>query len=156
MQINIEYSSLYEVVERSLSVIGKRSTDDQGNLLFKDITLGSRETALIYDYFRAAIVHIAAELEKYVSLEQVNDTHFLMDISLYDDANEHLDTTIREALDNYIVSYALYSWFTVVAPRIYEKYLADANTAMQYLIRQCHHRQRPDTLPNPLRNRDNQ
>lgn len=151
MQITINYTTLFETVKRSLSIIGKRSVDDQGGLLFDNITLGSREESIVYDYFRAAIVHIAAELDKYISLESHTDTSYTIGITLYDDYNDHLDETIKEAINGYLVAYALYSWFTVTAPRIHDKYLAEAKDAMAYLVKQCHHRQRPDTLPNPLR-----
>ena len=151
MQITINYTTLLEVVKRSLSIIGKRSIDDQGNRLFDNITLGSREESIVYDYFLAAIVHVASELDKYISLESHTATSYTIGISLYDDYNDNLDNTITEAINGYLVAYALYSWFTVTAPRIHDKYLSEAKDAMTYLVKQCHHRQRPATLPNPLR-----
>lgn len=150
MQITLTYTELYGVVERSLSIIAKRSIDDQGNLLFDNITLGTREVELINDYFKSAIVHLAAELRQYVTLETVATGSFTMTITLYSDANPNLEETIKQAIKDYIVAYTLYSWFTVTAPRLYEKYLADANAQKNFIVAQVFHRQRPSTLPNPL------
>lgn len=150
MQITLSYSELYGVVERSLSIIAKRSIDDQGNLLFDNITLGTREVELVNDYFRTAIVHLASELRQFVRLESSTAASITLNIVLYDDANPNLEETIKQAIKDYIVAYALYSWFVVTAPRLYEKYLTDANAQKSFIIAQAFHRQRPDSLPNPL------
>lgn len=67
--ITLDYASLYNLVERSLSVIGKRSTDDKGELLFKDITLGSRERKIVYDFFETAFIDLCAELGKFITAQ---------------------------------------------------------------------------------------
>ena len=56
MNITIDFGTLYTIVARSLSVIGKHSTDNEGNRLFADITLGSREKAIMADFFNTAFV----------------------------------------------------------------------------------------------------
>lgn len=150
MQITLTYSDLYGVVERSLSIIAKRSVDDQGNRLFDNITLGTREQSIIYDYFRSAIVGLAAELRQFVTLETPSSGSYIMTITLYNDANTALTESTKQAIKDYIVAYALYSWFTISAPRIYEKYLADAKANRDYIVSQVYHRQRPSTMPNPL------
>lgn len=150
MQITLSYIDLYGVVERTLSIVAKRSIDDQGNRLFDNITLGSREKTLVYDYFRSAIVGLAADLRQYVTVETPAETQYTVTITLYDDANAALTSTITQAIKDYIVAYALYSWFTITAPRINEKYLADANAQKSFIIAQVFHRQRPAALPNPL------
>lgn len=76
MNISIDYPTLYATVARSLSIIGKRSTDDNGNLLFKDITLGSREKTIILDFFYSAFVDICAELNKFLTAEVENHSDF--------------------------------------------------------------------------------
>lgn len=69
MTLTLDFGTLYGIVERSLSIIGKRSIDDQGNLLFRDITLGSREKTIICDYFINAFVDLCAELDKFITTE---------------------------------------------------------------------------------------
>lgn len=150
MNITITYADISAIVKRSLSIIGKRSTDDKGELLFKDITLGSREEDILIDYYKSAAMHIASELRKYVTGETPSTTAYTITVTLDDDANDGLENTIKDAAQEYVVAYALYSWFTVTAPRIYEKYLADSQSAMGYLIYQVFNRKRPDTLPDPL------
>ena len=44
------FRSLASDVKRSLSIIGKRSIDENGNVIFKDITLSSLEEPLLEDY----------------------------------------------------------------------------------------------------------
>lgn len=150
MDIIINYSDISEIVERSLSIIGKRSIDEQGNLLFKDITIGTREKEILTDYCKSAIMHIAAELRQYVRLETPTADTYTIRIILNYDANPYLEDSIRQAVTEYIIAYALYSWFTVSAPRLYQKYLTDSQNALNYLTYQVYNRKRPDTLPNPL------
>lgn len=150
MDIVINYSDISEIVERSLSIIGKRSIDEQGNLLFKDITIGTREKGILSDYYRSAIMHLAAELRQFVSLEAPIGDTYTFTLALYADANPDLEDSIKQAVTEYIVAYALYSWFTVSAPRLYQKYLTDSQNALSYLTYQVFNRKRPDTLPNPL------
>lgn len=76
MTISIDFGTLYTIVARSLSVIGKRSTDDNGNRLFADITLGSREKVIISDYFRNALVDLCAELNSFLTAEMENYSGF--------------------------------------------------------------------------------
>lgn len=150
MDIVITYSDISAIVERSLSIIGKRSVDDAGNLLFKDITIGTREKDILKDYYKSAIMHIAAETRQYIRLETDATTSFTIRLTLDDDANPQLETSIKQAITEYIVAYALYSWFTVSAPRLYQKYLTDSQNALSYLTYQIYNRKRPDTLPDPL------
>lgn len=153
MQTILNYTELYAVVERSVSIIAKRSVDDQGNHLFDNITLGSRETEIINDYFRSAIVSLATDLRQYVTLEQATTSSYTIAITLYPDYNNKLENTIVQAIKDFMVAYALYSWFTISAPRIADKYLSDANAQKSYIIAQVFHRQRPSSHPNPLRNK---
>ena len=150
MQILLDYTELYGVMERSLSIIAKRSVDDQGNPIYDNITLGSREKELAYDFFRTAIVGLAADMRMYVTLESSTTTSYTVTVSLDPDVNTSLESTIRQAVKDYVVAYALYSWFTVTSPRLTEKYLADADQQRRYITAQVFHRQRPATMPNPL------
>lgn len=150
MDIVITYSDISAVVERSLSIIGKRSIDDQGNLLFKDITIGTREKEILTDYCKSAIMHIAAELRQFVRLETPTSTTYTIRFTLSNDANPDLEDSIKQAVTEYLVAYSLYSWFTVTAPRLYQKYLTDSQNALGYLTYQVFNRKRPETLPNPL------
>lgn len=150
MDIVINYSDISAIVDRSLSIIGKRSVDDQGNLLFKDITIGTREKQILTDYYRSAIMHIASELRQFVRLEAPIGDTYTISLALNDDANPDLEDSIRQAVTEYLVAYTLYSWFTVSAPRLYQKYLTDSQNALSYLTYQVFNRKRPDTLPNPL------
>jgi len=134
-----DYTTLYGKVSRSLSIIGKRSTDDQGNRLFADITLGSRETDIIEDYMRQAVIDLAAEMEALVT----GETDTTITITLPSNHNSALETFISKSCDEYCVSYALYSWFTVTAPRIAEKYLGDMKRQLSAVVRLINERKAP-------------
>ena len=147
MEKTFDYTALYEKVSRSLSIIGKRSTDDNGNRLFEDITLGSREKGIISDYFRQAVIDIAAEMEAFVT----GETDTAITITLPSNHNEALNTFIGNSCDEYCVSYALYSWFTVTAPRLSEKYLGDMKRQLSAVVRLIHQKNAPkNTTSNPL------
>ena len=95
-------------------------------------------------------MHIAAELRQFVRLETPTTTTYTVRITLDNDANPALEDSIKQAVTEYLVAYMLYSWFTVSAPRLYQKYLADSQNALSYLTYQVFNRKRPDTLPDPL------
>lgn len=142
MVIVFNLAELYNKVERSLSIIGKRSRDKDGNLLFTDITLGSHEKELANDYFRQAIINLATELVGVVT--QSSDDTLTLTFNL--PTNHHLsqETFIKEACFFFCVSYALYSWFTVTAPAIASKYQEDCNRQLSAVIRQAFHKKEPD------------
>lgn len=68
-QITLNYGSLYEVVARSLSIIGKRSADQDGNKLFSNITLSSVEKPIVCDFFSNAFTEICATIGRFISAE---------------------------------------------------------------------------------------
>lgn len=139
MQITLTYNDLYAVVERSLSIIAKRSTDDQGNLLFDNITLGSREKDIITDYIKQAAVWIATETSAFVTASTENSLTLTFPIN----HNSNLDVFITNSAKHYCVAYALYSWFTVTAPRLAEKYLGDCTRDTAAIIRMTSDKQAP-------------
>lgn len=144
MNVTLTYTELYDTVERSLSVIGKRSTDDNGNRLFADITLGSREVPLIYDYFRQAVIDLATELSAFVT--EVKDVQQGESVTLSFPTNHEssLNTFITKSCKAYCVSYALHSWFTVTAPRLSDKYLKDCTRQLAAVIRLSHEKKAPE------------
>lgn len=141
MDITLNYNNLYGIVERSLAVIGKRSNDEQGNPLFADITLGSRETEIINDYFRQAAIDLSAETAAFITASTDNT------ITLTFPANQNsaLNGFIQKSCDAYCVSYALHSWLNITAPRIAEKYGADCNRQLAVVIRLIHEKKPPTT-----------
>lgn len=129
--VNLNFSDLYETTSRSLSIIGKRSVDDNGNLLFKDITLGTNEKEIIYDYFQQAIIDLMAETAAFISAS----TEESITLTLPTNHNTALEPFITKACRAYCVSFALYSWFTITAPRIASRYLDDCKRQLSAVIR---------------------
>ena len=143
MDITITYADLYDTVARSLSIIGKRSTDDNGNLLFRDITLGTRETEIAYDYLRTAAVDMASELTDFISVSQSTDAAVTITVDVPTNWNQQLLPFLQSAVDAYCVAYTLYSWFVITAPRIADKYLADAQRQKSNIIRLAWQKKKP-------------
>lgn len=139
MQITINYTDLYGVVERSLSIIGKRSADDQGNRLFTDITLGSSEKDIISDYIRQASIDLSTELSAHISASSDSS----ITITLPTNHASALEFFIQQSCNAYCVSYALHSWFTITAPRIAGKYLEDCKRQIVSVIRLVHDKRPP-------------
>ena len=73
MRINIDFTDLFDIVRRSLSVIGKRSVDDQGNPLFKDITIGTNEREVVNDWLTLGMSNLVTEVSHHVDVEQYNN-----------------------------------------------------------------------------------
>lgn len=140
MEITLTYADLYAIVERSLSIIGKRTTDENGNRLFTDITLGSRETGLIHDYFRQAVIDLTVELSGFIT--DGNET--TITLTFPSNHNTALEPFIIDSCKAYCTSFALYSWFTVTAPSIAEKYLGDCKRQLAAAIRLSHEKKAPE------------
>lgn len=147
MNITLNYSDLYDLVERSLSVIGKRATDDDGNRLFADITLGTREQEIVKDFLRTAVVNITTETNLLVA----GGDNDVITLAIDTRWNQPLDFFLNQACQNYCVAYTLYSWFIVTAPRISEKYQKDMDSQLAAIVRMSHNKKAPEsTATSPL------
>ncbi len=148
MDITLNFDTLYQKVSRSLSIIGKRSIDDKGNLLFKDITLGSKEKELANDYFRQAVIDLSAELSAFITAS--NNTAITFKLEMPTNYRDSLESFVVNSCEAYCVSYALYSWFTITAPRIAAKYADDCKRQVAAVIRLIHEKEAPDASSNGI------
>jgi len=139
MVITLTYATLYETVSRSLSIIGKRSVDDEGHLLFKDITLGSREQGIISDYFRQAVIDLAAETASHITAS----TDTSVTLTLPTSHNTALEPFIQKACAAYCESFALYSWLFITAPRLAPRYLDDCKRQLSAVVRLVNEKKAP-------------
>lgn len=148
MEITLDFTTLAGEVKRSLSIIGKRSIDEQGNLMFKDITLGSLEEPLLNDYFQQAVIDLTTETDTFITAS----TDTSLTLTFPTNHNDALNPAITKVCKAYCVSYALYSWFSIVAPRLVEKYMGDCKRQGGALIRLIHNRKQPtvDENTSPL------
>lgn len=138
MDIVLTYSTLRDTVKRSLSIIGKRSVDDKGNLLFKDITIGSNEEKILDDFFDNAVNELVAEFGCFV-------TGYDSDITLTfpSNWNSNLEEYVNTTCESFLVAYALHSWFVVTAPRIAEKYQTEMSRQLASLVRMMYEKKAP-------------
>lgn len=59
-------SELLDIVKRSLSIIGKRAVDDNGNTLFETLTPSTLEEPIFTDFFRTAVTSVVTEIRKFI------------------------------------------------------------------------------------------
>ena len=144
MEITLEYETILETVRRSLSVIGKRSIDDKGNRLFTDITVGTNEEPLITDYLRQAVIDLTTELSPFAPVPEASAEGVTLYLDVPTNHNEDMQPFVQQCCEAYCVSYALYSWFTVTAPRLVAKYQADCTRQAGALVRLIHEKTAPD------------
>lgn len=142
MDIILNNDTLYEKMSRSLSIIGKRSIDDNGKLLFTDITLGTREKEIANDFFRQAVIDLTTELSVFITTATSQSVTF--SLNLPDNHNSALETFLKDACESYCVSYALYSWFVITAPRISNKYADDCKRTIASVIRLAYDKKAPE------------
>lgn len=147
MEITFDFNDLAEEVKRSLSIIGKRSVGESGNLLFKDITLSSLEEPLLNDYLQQAVIDLTTETDTFITAS----TETTLTLTFPTNHNDALNTAITKVCKAYCVSYALYSWFSIVAPRLVEKYMGDCKRQAGALIRLIHNKKAPaESSSSPL------
>lgn len=139
MNITLNYTDLAAVVDRQLSIVGKRSTDEQGNRLFTDITLGTREKSLIDDYIRQAVIDISTETAALITAGTMTQ----ITLTFPSNHNSVLETFIQQSCEAYCVSFALWSWFNITAPRIASRYLDDCKRQLASVIRLTNEKKAP-------------
>lgn len=144
INISVTSSTLKEKVKRSLSIIGKRAVDANGNNIFEQITLSTNEEPILDDFFAAAIAAIAADLRKIATLASANSGYTLT----LDNPRIHatrLTVALKTAVDNYMVAYALFSWFVVTAPKIADKYRVEADNHRALILAMALEKEPPKT-----------
>lgn len=142
MDITLNYETLYGIVSRSLSVIGKRSRNEDGTPDYESVTLGSKEKEIISDYFRQAAIDLSTELSTFITAS--TNTSVTFTLALPVKYNEALEPFIVKSCEAYCVSYALYSWFDVALPRIAPRYLDDCKRQLAAVIRLIHDKKAPE------------
>ncbi len=144
MEITLSYTNIIGIIERSLAIIGKRSVDDNGQPLYKDIILGSREKGILKDHIDEAVQHVVAESAAFVSDSSINDTDSdTITLTLPYNHNTALEPFIQRSFNTYCVTYTLYSWFTVTAPTLAKKYQDSSTLQLTALVKLIHEKQAP-------------
>lgn len=165
MEMKFSRQDIINEVERSISIIGKRAVDANGNRIFSFVTLGSGEKGLLSDYVDSAVVNIAAATREFFeyktctcetenttaeSTDTTAEATDLVEFGFRTDADANLSLPLSAACQKYIVGYCLYSWFTVVQRPLAEKYLAECTAALTCIMSMLRHREKPSVYVNPL------
>lgn len=134
------------IVKRSLSIIGKRSIDADGNLRFAEVTLGSREEGIIGDFVNQAAADIAAETSAFVSAATSATS---ITLTFPTNQNSALSTPLTNACTEYCVAYALWSWFNATHKGIAEKYHDDCQRLLSDIFMMIHTKTAPSASADP-------
>ena len=73
------------------------------------------------------------------------DSYMDITLTVPDNWNNALTLPLETALKNYCIAYAIYSWFTVTAPAIAQKYVSDAQNQLTAVVRIIHEKKEPVT-----------
>lgn len=142
MDITLDYSTLYDIVSRSLSVIGKRARNEEGGREYENVTLGTNEKEIITDYLRQAIIDLSAELSAFITANTDNAITFKLELP--SSHNAGLDPFIQKSCEAYCTSFALHAWLFVTVPRLAPRYLEDCKRQLAAVIRLIHDKKAPD------------
>lgn len=145
MTVTLNYQSISDKVSRSLSIIGKRSTDEHGRPRFTDITLGSLEKHLINDFICEAAIDIKNRTRAFVVDNTSVAASLSVTLSFPGNHNAALEQPLQDACDAYCVSFALHAWLVIVAPTIAEHYKDDCQRQMDAINSYLYEKRPPKT-----------
>ncbi len=119
--ITVNYSDLKDEVRRSLSIIGKRTADKQGNILFASVTMTTAEEDILKSYLKEAMESFVSNFSDLAICYMDND--FNVNIVLTRRrAKTGLVDAIASNFKSYASSYVTYQVTSVTAPDIAKKY----------------------------------
>lgn len=139
MEITLDFTLLTAEVKRSLAIIGKRSIDEHGNLMFKDITLSSLEEPMLNYYFQLAVIELTTASDTFIA----DSTDDRLTLAFPSNHNDALNPAIAKVCNAFCVAHTLHSWFSIVAPRLKEKYADDCKKLSAALTKLIHNKKPP-------------
>lgn len=123
--ITLDYAKITDTVTRTLSVIGKRAADANGNSLYDVVTLGSNELPILHDYIRtAALAMLSAASSLFRETSESDDGISLVSCGGY--SLHHRKDQLMRFAEGYAVAYSLARWLSIALPAQAELYAADA------------------------------
>lgn len=132
------YSGLRPDIERHLSVIGKRATNNAGENIFSKITLSSAEWTILTQYMQQASQNVVAVIEQFVSGYTETDTGVSFNVTntRWNDPNTpSFVATFSPAYKKYVVMYTLAEYLSMNFPEYAKKYYDAAQQALTAIIR---------------------
>lgn len=118
MDITISFDTIYDAVGRTLSIVGKRTKDESGGSLYRDITLGTNEQPIVNDLIKTAVTDITVATSSYITATDEDSITLTFPVT----HPSELETPVETACKDYCVAYVLYSWLATVHPELSKKY----------------------------------
>ena len=119
--ITVNYSDLKSEVRRSLSIIGKRADDKQGNILFTNVTLSTAEEDILKSYLKEAMESFASSFPDLATCYMDNNFNVNIVLTRYR-AKTGLTDAIASNFKSYASAYVTYQVTSVTAPDMANKY----------------------------------
>ena len=145
-ELSVGSQEISDTIKRSLAIIGKRSVDDNGQSMYRDIMMGSNEEDLIGDYISEAAQHIASKINGVInSVGGDEELITSINVLLPSNYNDGLEALAQRTFKAYCVAYALYSWFTITAPTLAGKYEKMSQQHLDEIVSLIYSKKAPNT-----------
>lgn len=125
ISVGLNSTQIISDVRKHLSIIGKRQTDKQGNLLFTGVTLSSKEQDVIDMYIKAAAQIFSSELAPLVQYYGTSEGDYLgltIESTRWSDANQK---AFSDNFNGFITSYIVNAVLAADYPELAKKYESD-------------------------------
>lgn len=119
--ITVNYSDLKSEVRRSLSIIGKRAADKQGNVLFASVTLSSAEEDILKSYLKEAMESFVSNFADLAVCYMDNDFNVNIVLTRRRAKTGQVDA-VASNFKSYASAYVTYQVTSVTATDIAKKY----------------------------------
>lgn len=125
ISVGLNSTQITSDVRKHLSIIGKRQTDRQGNLLFTGVTLSSKEQDVIDMYIKAAAQIFSSELAPLVQYYGTSEGDYLgltIESTRWSDASQK---AFSDNFNGFITSYIVNAVLAADYPELAKKYESD-------------------------------
>lgn len=147
--VTVEYSDIKGKVRKRLSIIGKRLSDKQGNILFAGVTLSSAEEDIMKQYMKEATEIFVGNLAPLVNnyVDDTDDVQFIFNKTRVDTAKA--DAFCRN-FKSYVVASVAYDVLSTTSPEMARKYADDMTDHMNAAIKLVFDKMPPSHSPKTL------
>ena len=141
--VTVEYSDIKGKVRKRLSIIGKRLSDKQGNILFAGVTLSSAEEDIMKQYMKEATEIFVGNLAPLVNnyVDDTDDVQFIFNKTRVDTAKA--DAFCRN-FKSYVVASVAYDALSTTSPEMARKYADDMSNHMNAAIQLIYQKDAPN------------
>ena len=141
--VTVEYSDIKSKVKKRLSIIGKRLSDKQGNVLFAGVTLSSAEEDIMKQHLKEATETFAGNLSPLVNnyVDNTDNVQFIFNKTRVSTAKAD---AFCSNFKSYVVASVAYDVLCATSPEMARKYADDMTNHMNAAIQLIYQKDAPD------------